>query len=783
MSEEPGENHKRAPGEAPKEPKYAASEMERYFNDPAYRRKNSRRNIWQRFTRKTRVVAGAGLLILVLAIVYWSYLVSGLPSLARIENPKPELASKVFSTDGEVLDQFFIKNRSHLALSDIPKTVIDALIATEDKDFYSHWGVDLVRFGKAMVKNLFALRLKEGASTITQQLARNLYLGHSDRNVFDGITRKIREFMTSVQLEQTFTKDEILEFYLNVVYFGRGSYGVASASQVYFGKAPTDLTLGETATLIAVLKGPGYYDPAGKHPERVLNRRNTVISQMLKYRYITDQQAEQARSEVIQIKATDEFAAAGIAPHFVESIRQQLMLKAEKYGFDIYRDGIQVYTSLDSRMQRHANRAVQEHLAIYQKEFDKEWNWATSADVLVRVTDQAIRTSPQYRKATTAAGRDSVYAALSSNRAWADSMKHIAQSIETGFVALDAKTGAILAMVGGVNFKNFKYGLNHVTQIRRQVGSAFKPFVYTVAMDNGYAPSYELLNQPVTVMMANGKRWTPSNSDGQFGGKSTIREAIKHSINLVAVRAIMQIAPINQVIAYAKRMGVTSPLPPYESLALGAGEVSPLEMAGAFSVFANHGVYVAPYAIVRIEDKDGNVIEENTPSRREVFSDQTAFIMTSMLEGVVNGGTGSHVRDFFQLPAAGKTGTTTEFADAWFVGYTPQIAAAVWVGFDNKSVHFKTWDGQGGRAAAPIWGRFMKYVYDDPTIAMPLEYFEKPAKVYADSICTETKKLATPFCPLKMIEYFTDQTRPATCDKHATSKWKEGEQGGGTISF
>lgn len=783
MAEETSDDQKQAPGEPPKGPKYAPSEMERYFNDPAYRRMNSRRNLWQRFSRRTKIAGGVGLAVLVLGIVYWSYLVSGLPSLERIENPKPELASKVFSTDGEVLDQFFIKNRSHLALSDIPKTVIDALIATEDKDFYNHWGVDLVRFGKAMVKNLFALRLKEGASTITQQLARNLYLGHSDRNVFDGITRKIREFMTSVQLEQTFTKDEILEFYLNVVYFGRGSYGIASASQVYFGKAPADLTLGETATLIAVLKGPGYYDPTGKHPERVLNRRNTVISQMLKYKYITDQQAEQARSEVIQIKATDEFSATGIAPHFVESIRRQLNLKAEKYHFDIYRDGIQVYTSLDSRMQRHANRAVEEHLAIYQKEFDKEWDWTTSTDVLARVTDQAIKTSPQYLKATTAAGRDSVYAALSGNRAWADSMKHLAQSIETGFVALDARTGAILAMVGGANFKNFKYGLNHVTQIRRQVGSAFKPFVYTVAMDNGYAPSYELLNQPVTVMMANGKRWTPANSDGQFGGKSTIREAIKHSINLVAVRAIMQIAPINQVIAYAKRMGVTSPLPPYESLALGAGEVSPLEMAGAFSVFANHGVYVAPYAIVRIEDKDGNVIEENTPMRREVFSDQTAFIMTSMLEGVVNGGTGSHVRDFFQLPAAGKTGTTTEFADAWFVGYTPQIAAAVWVGFDNKSVHFKTWDGQGGRAAAPIWGRFMKYVYDDPTIAMPLEYFEKPAKVYADSICTETKKLATPYCPYKMIEYFTDQTRPGTCDKHATSKWREGEQGGGTISF
>jgi penicillin-binding protein 1A len=783
MSEEPGGGQRQQHGKAPKEPRYATSEMERYFNDPEFRRKHSRRNLWQRLSLRTKLIAGVCLLLLILGGVYWHYLVSGLPSLERIENPKPELASKVYSTDGEVLDQFFIKNRSHLALADIPKTVVDALIATEDKNFYNHWGVDLVRLGKAMVKNLFAFRLKEGASTITQQLARNLYLGHRDKNVFEGITRKIREFMTSVQLEQTFTKDEILEFYLNVVYFGRGSYGVASASQVYFGKVPADLTLGEVATLIAVLKGPGYYDPAGRHPERVLNRRNTVISQMLKYGYINEQQAEQARTEPIQIKTGDEFSVAGIAPHFVESIRQQLMQKAEKYGFDIYRDGIQVYTTLDSRMQRHANRAVEEHLAIYQKEFETEWDWATAPDVQVRVIDQAIKTSPQYRRATSAAGRDSIYASLSGNRAWVDSMKHIAQSIETGFVALDAKTGAILAMVGGANFKNFKYGLNHVTQIRRQVGSAFKPFVYTVAMDNGYAPSYELLNQPVTVMMADGKRWTPSNSDGQFGGKSTIREAIKHSINLVAVRAIMQIAPVKQVIQYAKRMGVTSPLPPYESLALGAGEVSPLEMAGAFSVFANHGIYVAPYSIVRIEDKDGNVIEESTPMRREVFSEQTAYIMTSMLEGVVNGGTGSHVRDFFQLPAAGKTGTTSEFADAWFVGYTPQITAAVWVGFDNKSVHFKTWDGQGGRAAAPIWGRFMKYVYDDPAIAMPLEYFEKPAKVYADTICTETKKLATPFCPDRMVELFTDQTRPATCDKHTTLKWKEAERGAGTISF
>jgi penicillin-binding protein 1A len=237
------------------------------------------------------------------------------------------------------------------------------------------------------------------------------------------------------------------------------------------------------------------------------------------------------------------------------------------------------------------------------------------------------------------------------------------------------------------------------------------------------------------------------------------------------------------VIEYAKRMGISSPLPPYASLALGAGDVSPLEMAAAFGVYANHGVYVEPVSILRIEDKDGNILEDNTPLQREVLSEATAFLMTSMLEGVVNGGTGSHVRDYYQLPAAGKTGTTSEFADAWFVGFTPHLSGAVWIGFDNKIVRFKTWDGQGGRAAAPIWGRFMKYVYEDPNIGMPLEYFEKPETVLQETICTDTKKLATQYCPHTMTEYFTEKTLPGRCDKHTSSKWQEGEEGLGTISF
>jgi penicillin-binding protein 1A len=763
----------------------SSEEMKKYFDDPAYRRKRSERNPRRGNRRLVRTLTILGILTAIVG-AYGAYLFSGLPSLERIENPRPELATRVFSSDGEVLDQFFIKNRSHVSLGEIPATVVNALIATEDKDFYNHWGVDAIRFFKAMVKTVFTLfQRREGASTITMQLSRSLYLGHSDSNIFDTVTRKIREFITSIQLERSFTKEEILEFYLNVVYFGRGAYGIASAAQSYFGKAPAELTLSEAATLIALLRGPTYYDPQGKYPDLAKQRHNVVLGQMVKYGYITEEEAEAAKNEQQQLLSADDISKTGIAPHFVEYVRQQLLQKAEKYGFDIYRDGITVTTSLDSRMQRYANQAVEEHLAEYQKLFDEMWNWGKERDALTRVIDQSIRTSPQYRKAASSDQRDSVYSALKNNSAWVDSLRKIAQTIEVGFVAIDPTSGHVVAMVGGSSFRNFKYGLNHVTQIRRQPGSAFKPFVYTVAIDNGYAPTYEILNQPVVILMPDGKRWMPPNADGEVGGKVTIRDAVKRSINLVAVRAIQQIAPVEQVVEYAHRMGITSPLPPYESLALGSGEVSPMELTSAFGVFANHGVYVEPVSILRIEDKDGNIIEETTPMQREVLSEETSFIMTTLLQGVVDDpqGTGARVRSYFHYPAAGKTGTTNDFADAWFVGYTPHLTAGVWVGFDNLSVHFTNWDGQGGRAAAPIWGRFMKYVYEDPNIAMPLDYFQKPPTVFEDTICVETKKLATQYCPAKTTEFFTEKTRPPVCDKHTTSLWKEGEEGLGKISY
>ncbi|HZY09871.1 MAG TPA: PBP1A family penicillin-binding protein [Bacteroidota bacterium] len=718
-----------------------------------------------------------------LAVIYFFYLISGLPSLEELENPRPELATKVYSIDGEVLDKFFIKNRTQVSSKELPLELVNALIATEDKNFYNHWGVDVPRFLRAMIKNIASLRLREGASTITQQLARNLYeLKGTNESIFGKITRKLREFITAVQIERNYTKHEIIEMYLSVAYFGRSAYGIASASQIYFGKNLSELSLSETSLLIGLLKGPASFDPF-KFPERAINRRNTVLNQMAKYDYITPEQEEKSKNEELKLRPEDEYLSLGSAPHFVEWIRQQLLQKAEKYGFDIYRDGLSVYTTLDSRMQRSANRAVEEHLREYQPMFDKQWNWKNRREELNHAILLAIRTSDIYRQATPRQ-RDSLIRVLKKNRSFIDSVKKEAQRIEVGFVALDHRNGNILSMVGGSTFKRFKYGLNHVTQIRRQPGSAFKPFVFTVAIDNGYPPCFEILNQPVILMMANGKRWAPENFDRKFGGKQTLREGIKYSINLISIRTIMEIAPIQQVIDYAHRMGIKSDLPPYESLAIGTGEVQPLEITSSFGIFANEGVYVEPNSILKIEDKDGNVIEENRAVRREVLSPETAYLMTNLLEETLkDDGTGIRVRNWFHLPAAGKTGTTQEFADAWFIGFTPRITAGVWIGFENKSVHFTDADGQGGRAAAPIWGRFMKYVYEDSEILLPVEYFTQPDGIVRDSICTDTKKLTRQYCPGRVEEVFNKKYLPDSCDKHTSWQWRDLEESRKTIRF
>jgi penicillin-binding protein 1A len=749
-----------------KKGRYSSDEMKRYFNDPKYREELMQRS--RSFFRKYRYYfLAAFLLCIVLIAVYVQYVVSGLPSLEDLENPKPELATKVYSVDGEVLGTFFLtKNRSYVSLEQIPQSVITALIATEDKAFYQHWGVTPWRFMRALGKSLLAFRLKEGASTITQQLSRNLYgLQNPDENPFDKATRKFREFFTAVQIEKNFTKREILEMYLNTIYFGRGAYGISAATGIFFGKSVEELNPAESAMLVAILNGPAYYDPV-RHPARATARWNLVINQMLKDGMITEAQADEIKKTELTYATNELEGPLGAAPHFVEYIRQQMREKAEKYGFNIYKDGLSVYTTLDSRIQRHANRAVEEHLAEIQVQFDQFWNWKEKPQLAAQIVEKAIRQSNLFARST---NKDSLLSALKENSRFVDSVKRVWQNIEIGFVAIDPKNGGIRAMIGSRNFRTFRYGLNHVTQIRRQPGSAFKPFVYTVAIDNGYPPTYEILNQPVIVEMADGTRWAPQNFEGDVGGKYSLRDGLAKSINLVAVRAIMDIVTPAQVAEYAKRMGIKSPVPPYESIALGTAQVTPLELTSAFGVFPNEGVSVEPNSILKIEDKDGNLIEENIPERKEALSKETAYIMTNMMEDVVNRGSGTRVRNFFHYPAAGKTGTTQGFADAWFVGFTPQLAAGVWVGFDDQAVTFNHADGQGGRAAAPVFGRFMKYVYEDKSIPVTQPYFKMPNGVEKDSICLVTNKIANEFCPFKRIEVFNSKYVPAHCDVHLSS--------------
>ncbi len=752
---------------------YSKEEMEKYFSDPDYRKTPKGRKELKK--RKSTLKLGIWSFIAIVVAAYGIYVIHGLPSLEELENPKPDLATRVLSADGQVIDQFYLKNRSAVKLKELPPYVAQALVATEDKKFYSHWGIDPVRILKALVIDVVHMRVVEGASTITQQLARNLYLNQDVT-----LTRKIREAITAVQIERTYTKREILSMYLNDVYFGRGAYGVESAAQLYFDEPASKLSLPQAAVLVGLLRNPALFDPVN-HPARANRIKDVVLHNLYEDGKISQTKFLSAEKAPIDVKYHS--PSTGLAPGFVEMVRQDLERKAEKYGFDIYRDGLTVYTTLDSRMQVYADSAVSQHLRKYQKLFDQHWAWNANKATLMTAVDKAIRDLPQYNDASTQSDRNTIYSRFQSDKAFVDSVKKAEQTIQVGFVCIDPRNGYIKAMIGSSTYRHFRYGLNHVTQIARQCGSAFKPFVYTVAVDNGYAPSYKLLNQPVTVVMPDGKRWSPRNADGEFGGEVTLRNALKYSINVVAVRAIQEIAPVQQVIDYAHRMGIKTYIPPYASIAMGTSLVVPIQLASAYGVFANEGILTQPVSILRIEDKNGNVIWQSHTQSTEVLSKQTAYLMTNILEGVVNGGTGLHVRDYFYGPCAGKTGTTNDFGDAWFEGFTPQLVAGVWVGFDDDRVHFTDWYGQGGRAAAPIFGIFMRDVYSDKSIDLPITSFIQPQGVVTATICAQTGMLATQFCPEKETEIFNAKYLPPVCNVHTSPGSVASQRPSGKIGY
>lgn len=664
-------------------------------------------------------------IITILFIGFIYYIIQGLPSLEELENPKASLATIVLTEDGEEIGRFFKdESRVEANIDSIPTHLINALIATEDKKFFDHWGVDIERFIQGLFKT-FIFGRREGASTITQQLAKNLY-GFKGKNesAFATIVRKIREWITAFNIERTYTKNEILEMYLNISYFGRGAYGIERASRIFFNKPVASLTIPESAVLVAILPSSVVYDPI-RHPDRLLNRRNLILSEMLEEDFITEKEYNYYKKFPlgVQISKTVRKYRGSIAPYFVEYLRQQLEEMQFEYGFDIYKDGLVINTTLNSKMQKFANQAVIEHIDAFQTEFDKRWNWNNNQEVLNEYIDKTIKVQPDYIKAESQSERKRIYSKYLENNDFINKIKKNVQTIEVGFVALDAKNGHIKAMVGGRDVYNGT-GLNHTTQILRQPGSSFKPIIYSVAISRGLFPAYPILNQPFVY-----EGWSPRNFEtNEVGGYMTLRDALRNSVNLVAARLVIEgYVPLWQVAEHALKMGIKNKLNLYPSISLGASEVYPIELVSAFGTIANKGIYNKPMGISSIQDRNGIYLAKFRSQTSEALDEATAYILANMMESVVNNGTGASIRSRFgfQRPAAGKTGTNSDYKDAWFVGFTPQIAAGAWVGFNDPRISFTGSYGQGAKAALPIWAKFMKSTYD--SLKFPIEYFEPPS--------------------------------------------------------
>ncbi len=678
---------------------------------------SEKNSLWVKVKIHRKRIILLGLIVFFLA--YFIYLISGLPSLTTLENIDPALVTRVYSEDGELIHELFKFNRVYVPIEKIPDHTISVLLSTEDRRFYSHWGIDIRRIPKVIFVNLTSLRFQQGFSTITMQLARNLYFGFHK-----SINRKLREIITAIQIERTYSKQEILEMYFNVSYFGEGVYGIQAAAKKYFDKDASDLTIEESATLVPILKSPVYYSPY-KYPQRAMNRRNLVLRNMMQVGELS--RAEYDSLKQLPIKVKEFQTQSKIAPYFTEYVRQQLQVIGDSLKVNVYEAGLNVYTTLNTKVQMAVDSAILLNLPELQN----------------RVQQKLL---PLKKKLNMA---DSLFAEKS--------------KVQIAFVVLNHHNGHILAMVGGRDFAESKF--NRAVQARRQPGSAFKPFLYTAAIDNGYTTIDKFLNQPVVVNNPDGSRWDPENYDRTFGGLTTIREAVKNSINLVAVRLILEITPA-AVVDYAHKMGITTPLRPFPTLALGSSEVIPLELTSAFGIYANQGVRVEPIAISRIEDRYGNVIYQSTPRRSEILSKATAYIMTNLMETVVNEGTGARLRWKYKFtkPAAGKTGTTNDFTDAWFLGFTPALTAGVWVGLDDPKISLGK--GESGMIAAlPFWADFITRVYK--YLNIPEETFLQPADVIQLQVCEESGQLAGNFCPKVLNEIFNVKYHPTElCQIH-----------------
>lgn len=684
-----------------------------------------------------------------------------MPDYAMLENPENDLSSELYSADNVLLGKYFRENRVNATFDELSQNLVNSLVAVEDERFEEHSGIDAESLMRVGVKSILLGQNAGGGSTLSQQTAKNLFRLRTDEEYegrlygvsskLDMLFNKTKEWILAVRLEKAYTKKEILAMYLNTVDFGSNAFGIKVASQTFFNKTPNELEVHEAALLAGIVQAPSRLNPA-RNPESATHRRNVVISQMVRNDFITAAQADSFQNLPLDLEYSVENHNQGPASYFRSVIKDFLHSWTREHGYDLYEDGLKIYTTIDSRMQKHAEDAVASHMADLQKKFVREWNgqnpWIDEDNREIKgFLESEIKKTDHYRQLVKKYGKgsDSVNIVLNTKRPMRvfsykgeidtlmtpmDSLRYYKHFLHTGFMAMDPYSGAVKAWVGGVNHKHFKY--DHVKQGKRQPGSTFKPFVYATAIENGYSPCYSVYDVPQSYPTGGDPpTWSPNNSNGKFTGEPmTMREALAGSVNSVTANIMYKMRPEN-VIALARRMGIKSPLEPVLALALGINDVSVYEMVGAYSTFVNKGVYTEPYYITRIEDKNGNVLFEPHPKTVEALNEETAFLMLHMLRGATELGTGSAIglpRELrHNMEIGAKTGTTQNGSDGWFMGVTPELVAGAWVGGDSRHIRFKSWlSGQGARTAMPIWRDFMLKVYNDPALGISKTTFDAP---------------------------------------------------------
>jgi len=736
------------------------------------------------------------IILYVNAVIYNPYNLFGkIPELRILENPKSEVASELYSEDGQILGKYFRSNRTPVVYDSISKKVINTLLATEDVRYFHHHGLDLR--GMASIPFYLVLGKRKGASTITQQLAKNLF--KTRREESEGILTsyaglrtliiKTKEWITAVRLEKAYTKKEIMTMYLNTVDFGANSFGVKVASNTFFGKHQQDLSWSEAAVLIGLLKAPTAFSPV-INPDKALFRRNTVLNQLAKYAFVTKDSVEKWKKIEIKLNYRVENQNKGLAPYFRTIASRFLRNWCKENGYDLYEDGLKIYTTINAKMQVHAENAVAKHIAYLQKEFFKEWKmykpWSTKHEKLdsSNVLDDPVvwtqmKRTEMYRLAVQKYGAQdtaSIRKELSTPKktrvfSWDEAQKDTLMSplekvayhlrfLQTGFMSMDPSTGGIKAWVGGINFRHFKY--DHVKQGRRQPGSCFKPIIYATVLEEAgdvYSPCFKAKDEPVAFVLQSGKKdilgledtskapikiygategniWTPQNAGNKYSGEMyTLRQALARSINSITALMMKSLGErtADEVLSYSQKLGFNSDIQATPSMCLGVYDVSLYELVGAYGTFANKGIWIEPNYISRIEDKFGNILQVFTPQRRKVLSEESAFKMFYMLQGGVQekGGTGLGLHKYKGVTQNNdigtKTGTTQDNTDGWFMCTIPNLVTGCWVGGDHRTVRFKSIRlGQGAKMALPIVGNYLQEVYADTSLGFPKALYQRP---------------------------------------------------------